>query len=248
MTKVVLKGLAARPLRTALSALAIVVGVAFVCAALTFTGAMRGAADSLSSAAYDGTDAVVTAKTAFEPGTDSWAQKPTLPAATLDEVRGTAGVDVAVGDITDTAQIMDGDGEPLGDGPYFGSGFDARTPGAERADPVPPRRGPLGHRSGRGRHRPGQRREGGLRRRRPHHRRHARRGAGVRGRRHRHLRRRQVDRHRHASRCSTSRPRRSCSARRARMTASSSRATWSRGRPARWSARPRPTTASTSRA
>ena len=135
MTKVVLKGLAARPLRTLLSALAIVVGVAFVCAALTFTNAMRGAADSLSSAAYDGTDAVVTAKTAFEPGMDSFAQKPTLPAATLDEVRGTAGVDVAVGDISDTAQIMDRDGKPLGDGPYFGSGFDARTPGAEKLTP-----------------------------------------------------------------------------------------------------------------
>jgi putative ABC transport system permease protein len=135
MTKVVLKGLAGRPLRTLLSALAIVVGVAFVCAALTLTNAMRGAADSLSSAAYDGTDAVVTAKTAFEPGMDSFAQKPTLPAATLDEVRGTAGVEVAVGDISDTAQIMDGDGKPLGDGPAFGSGFDARTPGAERLTP-----------------------------------------------------------------------------------------------------------------
>ena len=61
MTRVVIKGLAARPLRTLLSALAIVVGVAFVCAALTFTGALRDASDSLSSAAYDGTDAVVTA-------------------------------------------------------------------------------------------------------------------------------------------------------------------------------------------
>ena len=87
MTKVVLKGLAARPLRTLLSALAIVVGVAFVCAALTLTNAMRGAADSLSSAAYDGTDAVVVAKTAFEPGMDSFAQKPTISAAALDEVR-----------------------------------------------------------------------------------------------------------------------------------------------------------------
>jgi putative ABC transport system permease protein len=96
---------------------------------------MRGAADSLSSAAYDGTDAVVVAKTAFEPGMDSFAQKPTIPAAALDEVRGTAGVDVAVGDISDTAQIMDRDGEPLGDGPYFGSGFDARTPGAEKLTP-----------------------------------------------------------------------------------------------------------------
>jgi putative ABC transport system permease protein len=135
MTKVVLKGLAARPLRTLLSALAIVVGVAFVAAALTFTGAMRGAADSLSSAAYEGTDAVVTAKTAFEPGLDSFAQKPTLPAATLDHVRGTAGVEVAVGDISDTAQIIGEDGKPLGDGPYFGSGFDARTPGAEELTP-----------------------------------------------------------------------------------------------------------------
>jgi putative ABC transport system permease protein len=135
MTKVVLKGLAARPLRTLLSALAIVVGVAFVAAALTFTGAMRGAADSLSSAAYDGTGAVVTAKTSFEPGMDSFAQKPALPAATLAEIRATAGVDVAVGDITDTAQIIGDDGKPLGDGPYFGTGFDARTAGAERLTP-----------------------------------------------------------------------------------------------------------------
>ncbi|HET9741083.1 MAG TPA: ABC transporter permease [Solirubrobacteraceae bacterium] len=135
MTKVTIKGLAARPVRTLLSALAIVVGVAFVCAALTFTNSMRGAADSLSSAAYDGTDAVVTAKTAFEPGMDSFAQMPTLPASTLERVQSAPGVDVAVGDITDTAQIIGDDRKPLGDGPYFGSGFDAGTPGAEKLTP-----------------------------------------------------------------------------------------------------------------
>jgi putative ABC transport system permease protein len=135
MTRVTLKGLAARPLRTLLSALAIVVGVAFVCAALTLTGAMRGAADSLSSAAYDGTDAVVTAETTFEPGMDSFAQTPTIPAGTLDQVRRSSGVEVAVGDITDTAQIVGSDGKPVGDGPYFGAGFDARTPGAEDLTP-----------------------------------------------------------------------------------------------------------------
>jgi putative ABC transport system permease protein len=145
MIKVTLKGLAARPVRTLLSALAIVVGVAFVCAALTFTNSMRGAADSLSSAAYDGTDAVVTAKTAFEPGMDSFAQMPTLPASTLDRLQSAPGVDVAVGDITDTAQIIGGDGKPLGDGPYFGSGFDARTPGAEELTPF---RLDEGHRAG----------------------------------------------------------------------------------------------------
>ena len=135
MTRVVLKGLAARPLRTALSALAIVVGVAFVCAALTFTGALRDASDSLSSAAYDGTDAVVTAETTFEPSMDGWAETPTLAAATLDQVRRAPGVELAAGDVTDTAQIVGRDGKPVGDGPYFGTGFDARTPGAERLTP-----------------------------------------------------------------------------------------------------------------
>ena len=135
MSRVTLRGLAARPIRTLLSALAIVVGVAFVCAALTLTGAMRGAADSLSAAAYDGTDAVVTARTAFEPGMESFAERPVLPAAALEKVRSAPGVDVAVGDITDTAQIIGRDGDPVGDGPYFGSGFDSSTPGAAELTP-----------------------------------------------------------------------------------------------------------------
>jgi putative ABC transport system permease protein len=135
MTRVVVKGLAARPLRTLLSALAIVVGVAFVAAALTFTNAMRGAADSLSSAAYDGTDAVVTAETTFESSIDSFAETPTLPESALEQVRGTAGVELAVGDITDTAHILGRDGKPAGGGPYFGTGFDARTAGAEALTP-----------------------------------------------------------------------------------------------------------------
>ena len=134
MIRVTLKGLAARPIRTLLSSLAIIVGVAFVVAALTLTNAMRGAADSLSSAAYDGTDAVVTTKTAFEPGTD-FATQPAISASTLEKVRHAPGVEVAVGDITDTAQIVGRDGKPVGDGPYFGSGFDSRTPGGERLAP-----------------------------------------------------------------------------------------------------------------
>ena len=58
MTRVALKGMASRPLRTFLTTLAIVLGVGMVSAAFTLTDTMRGAANSLSSAAYDGTDAV----------------------------------------------------------------------------------------------------------------------------------------------------------------------------------------------
>ena len=137
MIRVALKGLAARPVRTALTTLAIVVGVAFVCAAYTLTDTLSGAADSLTHAAYDGTDAVVVAQTAFRGSqtSDVRAQAPTISAGTLEQVRHADGVALAVGDITDTAQIIGADGKPVGSGPYFGIGFDARTPGAERLTP-----------------------------------------------------------------------------------------------------------------
>ena len=137
MIRVALKGLAARPVRTALTTLAIVIGVAFVCAAYTMTDTMSGAADSLTHAAYDGTDAVVVAKTAFRGSqtADIRAQAPTVPAGTLERVRNADGVTLAVGDITDSAQIIGSDGKPVGSGPYFGVGFDAHTPGAERLTP-----------------------------------------------------------------------------------------------------------------
>ena len=137
MIKVTWKGLAARPIRTALTTLAIVVGVAFVCAAYTLTDTMSGAADNLTHAAYDGTDAVVVTKTSFKGSqtSDIRALAPTIPATTLDKVRSAPGVTTAVGDITDTAQVMGSDGKPVGTGPYFGVGFDAQTPGAERLTP-----------------------------------------------------------------------------------------------------------------
>ena len=93
MTRVALKGMASRPLRTFLTTLAIVLGVGMVSAAFTLTDTMRGAADSLSSAAYDGTDAVVSARTAFkvDSANDFTVQKPTIDAKVIDEVRSVPG-------------------------------------------------------------------------------------------------------------------------------------------------------------
>ncbi len=136
MIKVAFKSLAARRLRTALTALAIVLGVAMVSGAFTITDTMRGAADSLSSAAYDKTDAVVEARTSFAVDAGDWtAKRPTVDASLLEQVRAVPGVAVAAADITDEAKIIKRDGKPAGDGPYFGVGFDAGTPGAERLTP-----------------------------------------------------------------------------------------------------------------
>jgi putative ABC transport system permease protein len=133
MTRVALKGLASRPLRTFLTTLAIVLGVGMVSAAFTLTDTMRGAADSLSAAAYDGTDAVVTKRTAFAVESDDYTiQRPTIAASELATVRSVPQVQSAVGDISDQAQIIGRNGKPSGDGPYFGSGFDSKAPGADK--------------------------------------------------------------------------------------------------------------------
>ena len=131
MTRVALKGLASRPVRTLLTTLAIVLGVGMVTAAFTLTDTMRGAADSLSSAAYDGTDAVVTKRTAFAVDSKDYTiQRPSIDASALETVRSVPQVGAAVGDISDQAQIIGRNGKPVGDGPYFASGFDSTVKGA----------------------------------------------------------------------------------------------------------------------
>jgi putative ABC transport system permease protein len=141
VTKVALKGMATRRLRTALTALAIVLGVAMISGAFILTDTMRNAADSLSDASYSGTDAVVAARTEFEAGFDSDVERPTVPAATLESVRRNPDVEVAVGDVLDEAKLVDPKGETIGDGPYFGVGFDSGTPGSERVSPFRLRQG-----------------------------------------------------------------------------------------------------------
>jgi putative ABC transport system permease protein len=137
--RVGLRALAVRKARTALTMLAIVLGVGMVAAAFTVTDTMRRGVDSLSTAAYGGTDAVVAGKQAFEAGTaTSWAlQRPRVSDALLEKVRSVPAVDVAVGDVLDQqAKIIGGDGEPVGTGPYFGVGYDAGTKGADELSPL----------------------------------------------------------------------------------------------------------------
>ena len=154
MTRVALKGLASRPVRTLLTTLAIVLGVGMVTAAFTLTDTMRGAADSLSSAAYDGTDAVVTKRTAFAVDSKDYTiQRPSIDASALATVRSVPQVGAAVGDISDQAQIIGRNGKPVGDGPVLRVGLRLEGQGRRQADGVPPPGRSLGDRAGRGRHR-----------------------------------------------------------------------------------------------
>jgi putative ABC transport system permease protein len=136
MIRTALKGIASRRMRTALTALSIVLGVAMIGGALTLSDTMRHAASALTSSSYRGTDAVVSARTAFDTKESENASTPTLPAGLLAKVRALPRVGVAVGDLTNyETKIVDAKGKVLGGGPYFGVGFDSRTPGATRVTP-----------------------------------------------------------------------------------------------------------------
>ena len=139
MTRVALRALAARKARTLLTMLAIVLGVGMVSAAFTVTDSMRRGVDSLSTATYGGTDAVVAGKQAFKSGSGTnWVLgRPHVPAALLDKVRSVPAVGVATGDIVDEqTKLIGRDGKPIGTGPYFGVGYDAHTPGSGRLSPL----------------------------------------------------------------------------------------------------------------
>jgi putative ABC transport system permease protein len=143
MLGIALKGLLARPIRTTLTALAIVLGVATITAAFTLTDTMGRAADDLSSSAYDGTAAVVSAPSPFaNANANENLQQPTIDARALDRVRGVSGVGAATGDVIDQyAKILGRDGKVVGDGPWFGGGLDVPTARAGKLTPFRLKRG-----------------------------------------------------------------------------------------------------------
>ncbi len=71
MTRFALKGMLGRKLRTALTAIAIVLGVAMVSGTYVLTDSIDKAFDTIFSEVYRGTDATITGKTAFDLGDDS---------------------------------------------------------------------------------------------------------------------------------------------------------------------------------
>jgi putative ABC transport system permease protein len=133
-----LKSLAGRKLRTVLTALAIVLGVAMMSGAYVLTDTIDKAFDSIFVDSYAGTDAVVTGK---EPGFSfegESAQAPPIPEATLDRVRGIDGVEVATGSVQDfQTKLLRPDGEPVdtGGAPTFAFGVET-APEYDRFNPL----------------------------------------------------------------------------------------------------------------
>src|SRR4029079_13002662 len=93
MTQVALKGLAGRKLRAALTAVAIVLGVAMVSGTFILTDTINRAFDSIITQSYQNTDAVITGKVAFTNSDSSTLATPSFPEDVLAKVRAVPDVD-----------------------------------------------------------------------------------------------------------------------------------------------------------
>ena len=113
MFKTTIRGLRAHKLRLLTSALAIVIGVAFISGTLVLSATITKTFDDLFANVYGKTDAVVRSATVVK--TDRGDQRPSIPEGVLDQVRAAPGVATAQGAAFGQAQFIDHDGKAIGD-------------------------------------------------------------------------------------------------------------------------------------
>ena len=110
MTKLALKGLLSRKLRSVLTGFAVVIGVAFVVGTLVFTDTIDASFKNLFERTQQGVDVAVEARQAVK---SDFSVPPTMPAETLDQVKATPGVEIAEGGVSSDGTILDKQGEPV---------------------------------------------------------------------------------------------------------------------------------------
>jgi putative ABC transport system permease protein len=133
MTKAVVQGLLGRKLRTVLTGLAIVLGVAMVSGTFVLTDTIKAAFDQIFTSSYKNTGAVISGKEVVK---NSASGRATVPESLLGRVKALPETGAASGAIydlsgtTDLARMIGRGGKRLGGDtqPHFGWGFDPSLP------------------------------------------------------------------------------------------------------------------------
>ena len=128
MTKFALRGLLGRKLRTVLTAIAIVLGVAMVSGTFVLTDSIDKAFDSIFNDSRKGSDLVISGKSAFDIGDDTGSSAPTLPESLVGTIRGLDGVRAAEGSVDGDAQLIGDDGKAVVYGGAPNLGFSIANP------------------------------------------------------------------------------------------------------------------------
>jgi putative ABC transport system permease protein len=130
MISFAVKGLATRKLRTALTAIAIVLGVALVTGTYVLTDSIKGAFNGIFTEIYEGTDATVTGKSAFDLSNENNTTAPPFDESLLPKVRSLPDVEDAVGGVGGNAHLVGPNGKVIvfGGAPNLGFSVDPTRP------------------------------------------------------------------------------------------------------------------------
>jgi putative ABC transport system permease protein len=114
MWGIALKGVIAHRLRYALTALAVLLGVAFIAGTFVLADTMNSTFNGLYNQIYAGTAAVVRATQPFNPGTSFTIQRQEIDASLAGTVAQVPGVKAVALDIEGYAQLVGKNGKPIG--------------------------------------------------------------------------------------------------------------------------------------
>ncbi len=124
MTRFAIRGLLSRKLRTALTAIAIVLGVAMISGTYVLTDSIDQAFDKIFTDIRKGSSAVITGRSAFDLSDGSGVTDPTLDEDLLGEVRELPSVAQAEGSVdSDATQLIGDDGKAIVSGGAPNLGF-----------------------------------------------------------------------------------------------------------------------------
>jgi len=114
MTRFAIRGLLSRKLRTALTALAIVLGVAMISGTYVLTDSIDQAFDKIFTDIRKGSSAIISGKSAFDLSEGSGVTDPTFGESVLPEVQALPGVAEAEGSVdSDATQFIGDDGKAV---------------------------------------------------------------------------------------------------------------------------------------
>ena len=121
MRRVMIKGLLAHKLRLGLTALSVVLGVAFVAGTFVLTDTLGATFDNLFAEVTGNTDAQIRSAEKLTPVNPSDTDRKPIPASLLDAVEKVDGVDEAAGYVQGFAPVVGRDGQLVGgQAPTFG--------------------------------------------------------------------------------------------------------------------------------
>ena len=135
MIRVALKGLAGRKLRAALTAFAVVLGVAMVSGTYVLTDTIKAGFGAVFTTVYSRTDVVITGRSAIG-NNNGQSAAPTFAESLLDRVRQVPGVAEAAGSVQAEGQLVGRDGKVISNGFAPGLAFSVNAEGDQRFNPL----------------------------------------------------------------------------------------------------------------